>query len=156
MSRIRMIFAAAVILASAGIAQAAPTSSPQAAVLDRLAPAFATHDPARLASAFRAMGEYGLPAAEIVEASINAMGYRHLENGQVDEAIAVFDLNTETFPRSANAWDSLADAMMSKGERQKAILYYHRAHELDAVEKTAELGRERLTTGHQCSPQMGS
>lgn len=156
MSRIRLAFATAAILASASIAHAAPISSPQAAVLDRLAPVFATQDPARLANAFRAMGDYGLPAADIVEASINAVGYRHLEKGEIDEAIAVFDLNTETFPLSPNAWDSLADALMSNGESDKAIRYYHRAHELHADEKTAELERERSAGGHQCSPEIGS
>ncbi len=103
------------ILAGAGSLQSAPLHAPQADVVGHLAAVFATHDPARIAHAYRAMGDYGLPAAEIVESTINAIGYDLLENGEIDAAIKVFDLNTQTFPLSANAWDSLAVAVMAKG-----------------------------------------
>jgi hypothetical protein len=62
------------ILALAGNAQSAPVTAPQAEVVGHLAAAFATHDPARITHAYRAMGDYALPAADIVEATINAMG----------------------------------------------------------------------------------
>jgi hypothetical protein len=71
-----------------------------------LAAALATHDPVRVTYAYRAMGDSGRPAADIVESMINAMGYVLLENGEIDAAIRVFDLNAETFPLSANTWDS--------------------------------------------------
>ena len=61
-----------------------PIYAPQAEVIGHLAAAFATHDPARITYAFRAMGNYGMPAADIVESSVNAMGYRLLENGEID------------------------------------------------------------------------
>ena len=103
------------ILAGAGNLLSAPINAPQAEVVGHLAAAFATHDPARITHAYRAMGDYGLPAADIVESTINAIGYDLLENGEIDAAIKVFDLNTQTFPLSANAWDSLAVAVMAKG-----------------------------------------
>ena len=70
------------------------------------------------------MGDYGLPAADIVESTVNAMGYELLENGEIDAAIKVFDLNAETFPLSANTWDSLAEAAMTKGDHETANRYY--------------------------------
>ncbi len=131
MIRLRLGLVLTILAACAGNVQSAPIYAPQAEVMDRLAAVFATCDPVRLAVAFRAMGDYGLPAADIVESSINAMGYRHLENSEIATAISVFQLNTDTFPASANTWDSLGEAIMTKGDHETAIRYYRRSLELD-------------------------
>ena len=81
MNRLQLAFALTILISSAGNVQSAPVHAPEAEVMGHLAAAFATHDPVRITFAYRAMGDYGLPAAGIVEASINAMGYRLLENG---------------------------------------------------------------------------
>ncbi len=120
MIRLRLAFALTTLAVFAGNVQSAPLHAPQAEVIGHLAAAFATHDPARITFAYRAMGDYGKPAADIVEATINAMGYELLANGEVEAAIKVFDLNTQTFPLSANTWDSLAEASMSKGDHEMA------------------------------------
>ncbi len=124
MIRLRLAFALTTLAVFAGNVQSAPLHAPQAEVIGHLAAAFATHDSARITFAYRAMGDYGKPAADIVEATINAMGYELLANGEVEAAIKVFDLNTQTFPLSANTWDSLAEASMSKGDHEMAIRYY--------------------------------
>ncbi len=131
MIRLRLAFALTTLAVCAGNVQSAPIHAPQAEVMDRLAVAFATRDPARLTMAFRAMGDYGMPAADIVESSINAMGYRHLENNEIEAAISVFQLNTDTVPISANTCDSLGEAIMNKGDHETAIRYYRRSLELD-------------------------
>ena len=131
MNRLRLAFALTILACCAGNVQSAPLYAPQAEVIDHLAAAFAAHDPARITYAFRAMGNSAMPAADIVESSVNAMGYRLLENGEIDAAIKVFDLNTETFPLSANAWDSLAEAIMAKGDHETAIRYYRVSLKLD-------------------------
>ncbi len=124
MIRLRLGFALTILAACAGNVQSAPLCAPQAEVVGHLAAAFATHDPVRVTYAYRAIGDYGLPAADIVESMINAMGYKLLDNGEIDAAIMVFDLNAETFPLSANTWDSLAEATMTKGDHETAIHYY--------------------------------
>ena len=68
-----------ILAAGAGNVQSAPLHAPQADVVSHLGAAFATHDPARISHAYRAMGDYALPAADIVEATINAIGYDLLE-----------------------------------------------------------------------------
>ncbi len=123
MTRLRLAFALAILVACAGNVYSAPLSAPQAEVIGHLAAALATHDPARITFAYRAMGDYGKPAADFVESTVNAMGYELLENGEIEAAIKVFDLNTETFPLSANAWDSLAEAVMTKGDHETASRY---------------------------------
>ena len=155
MTRLRLGFALTILAASAGNLQAAPICAPQAEVINRLAAAFATHDPARLSMAYRAMGVYGAPAAHIVESTINAMGYRHLENSEIDAAISVFELNIDTFPESANTWDSLAEAIMAKGDREMAIRYYRRSLDLDPDNRNAARMIERMAGEQQLSHASG-
>ena len=78
------------------------------------------------------------PAEKLDEARINSLGYDLLRARKTDEAIAVFRLNTEDFPASANTWDSLAEAYMIKGEKAKAIEYYKKSLVLDPNNKGAE------------------
>lgn len=134
-----------ILAACAGNVQSAPLHAPQAEVVGHLAAAFATHDPARITHAYRAMGDYGLPAAEIVESTVNTMGYELLASGAVDAAIKVFDLNAETFPLSANTWDSLAEAIMAKGDHESAIHYYRVSLKLDPESNNAAQMIERMT-----------
>ena len=124
MMRLRLVFALTILVGAAANILSAPIDAPKAEVMGHLSAAFATQDPARITAAYRAMGDYGKPAAEIVESSVNAMGYELLANGEIEAAIKVFDLNTQTFPMSANAWDSLAEAIMTKGDHDTAIRYY--------------------------------
>jgi len=155
MNRFRLGLALTILAGSAATVQSAPINLPQADVLERLAPALATHDPARLTMAFRAMGDYGMPAAEVVEASVNATGYRRLESNEVEAAISVFELNAGTFPDSANAWDSLGEAVMMKGDHEMAIRYYRRSLELDPENRNASNMLERLLDAPQLSHASG-
>lgn len=55
------------------------------------------------------------------EARLNRIGYRLLGDGSIDAAIAAFRLNVETYPDSANAYDSLSDGLESSGELRQAL-----------------------------------
>ena len=156
MIRLRLGFALTILAACAGNAQSAPLIAPQAEVVGHLAAAFATHDPVRVTYAYRAMGKSGLPAADIVESMINAMGYELVENGEIDAAIMVFDLNVETFPLSANTWDSLAEAVMTKGDHESAIRYYRVALKLDPKSINAAQMIERMTAEQQFTYASGN
>ena len=65
------------------------------------------------------------------ESEFNSIAYRYLGDKEYTKAIAVFTFNTKAYPRSANAWDSLAEAYMIKGENEKAIKFYKKALELN-------------------------
>jgi cyclase len=43
------------------------------------------------------------------ERAFNALGYQFLRERKIPEAVAVFEMNAETFPESWNVWDSLAE-----------------------------------------------
>ena len=61
------------------------------------------------------------------ERQINNLGYEYLRKGMIDDAIALFQLNVQLYPTSANAYDSLAEAYMDKGSNDLAIHYYKEA-----------------------------
>jgi len=54
------------------------------------------------------------------EGPINAMGYEALQGGRVDDAIGLFELNVELHPESANTYDSLGDAYLAAGKKDRA------------------------------------
>jgi len=79
------------------------------------------------------------------ESDTNAFGYSLLRRKQVNEAIEVFKLNVEAYPQSANAYDSLGEAFMLKGDKEKAIENYQRALALDPTMESAKRALQKLT-----------
>lgn len=54
---------------------------------------------------------------------MNSLGYELMGKDKIEAAIAVFNLNIESFPKSANAYDSISDAYIKKGEIKLAVEY---------------------------------
>ncbi len=65
------------------------------------------------------------------ESTVNFQGYTFIRQKNLEKAEELFKLNTEYFPNSANAWDSLAEVYMLKGNQDLAIKYYKRSLELN-------------------------
>ncbi len=65
--------------------------------------------------------------APFSEPRLNNAGYRFLQEGRVDEAIELFKLNVQAFPESWNAYDSLAEGYMTRGDRALAIANYEKS-----------------------------
>ena len=70
---------------------------------------------------------YSIPVPENL---INQIGYRLLTDNKPEEAIAVFKLNTERYPNSANVYDSLAEAYERGGRLDLAEPLYDKARVL--------------------------
>lgn len=85
------------------------------------------------------------------EGEFNVAGYNILGAGQYQEAIFVFQLITELFPNSANAWDSLAEGFLKAGNIEKAKELYNKALSMDVDGPTGRNAREmllRIENGH--------
>ena len=67
------------------------------------------------------------------EAELNAYGYQLLGAGKNDKAIEIFVLNTQRFPKSANAWDSLGEGYFTKGDKQNAITSFKKSLSLNPL-----------------------
>lgn len=77
---------------------------------------------------------------------LNRIGYQFLNKGMMDEAIAVFIINTKYFPDIANTYDSLGEAYMLKGEKNLALENYKKSLELNPNNKNAEQKINELKT----------
>lgn len=79
------------------------------------------------------------------EEKFNNAGYELLGRQNVEGALFVFRLNTQLYPGSANAWDSFAEANWKAGDKEKAVMYYKKAIELDPRGATGQNARSMLT-----------
>ena len=73
------------------------------------------------------------------EAAVNRLGYKLLWGNKTKEAITVFEWNASAFPKSANVYNSLADAQARADEREKALASYKKSLEMDAENPNATL-----------------
>jgi hypothetical protein len=86
----------------------------------------------------------GMKAGIATEESINALGYSYLNSGKTEMAIAVFTFNVRQFPKSANAYDSLGEALMRAGRFDESIINYRKAVELDPGNDNAKKLIEKM------------
>ena len=85
------------------------------------------------------------PDLYVAESELNAFGYRLLRTKQVNEAIEVLKLNVEAYPQSANVYDSLGEAYMVSGDKEKAIENYQKALAIDPTMESAKEALKKLT-----------
>ncbi|RFP65702.1 serine hydrolase [Hymenobacter lapidiphilus] len=77
------------------------------------------------------------PVYALPEDAINAWGYSLIEQGQLTDALSVFQLNVRLYPTSANTYDSLAETYAALGNRKLASRHYTRALQLNPQNRTA-------------------
>ena len=85
--------------------------------------------------------------AGVAEGRLNNLGYRLAGEGPagVPKAVAILKLNTELYPRSANASDSLSEVYVTGGDRARGLEAARKVLELlPADEKLDNATKERL------------
>ncbi|HSB11974.1 MAG TPA: serine hydrolase [Blastocatellia bacterium] len=80
----------------------------------------------------------------VQEARFNDIGYSLLREKKFADAIAVFKLNVELYPKSANVYDSLGEAYAESGQKELAIVNYKKSLELDPNNRNAVRMLEKL------------
>lgn len=71
------------------------------------------------------------------ESQLNELGYLLLRNGKRKEAVEIFKLNVEAYPKGFNTYDSLAEAYAATDQRDLAIANYKKSIELNPENKSA-------------------
>ncbi|MBE0433155.1 amidohydrolase family protein [candidate division WOR-3 bacterium] len=80
------------------------------------------------------------------ENELNSLGYRLLKMKKTREAIEIFRINVETYPRSATVYDSPAEAFVASGDRELVIKNYEKSLELNPENSNAVEALRKLTT----------
>jgi CubicO group peptidase (beta-lactamase class C family) len=71
------------------------------------------------------------------ERGLNLLGYGLLQEGKPGAALGIFRFMVDTYPSSANAYDSLGEGLAAAGRREEAVKAYARSLELDPSSRNA-------------------
>ncbi len=83
-------------------------------------------------------------AYDLGEDQLNALGYLVLGRGDVAAAVRLFELNVEMHPEAWNPHDSLGEATLAAGDRDRAVASYQRALTLNPTSESTREVLERL------------
>jgi len=86
------------------------------------------------------------------ESEFNTLGYVFLFGGDVDEALAVFELNVKMNPESWNVYDSFGEGLLAAGNYDEARKYYEKSLALNPENEngTKMLAKiEKLESGEE-------
>jgi imidazolonepropionase-like amidohydrolase len=109
-----------------------------------LDPALQTGDPATIVKALDALTNPPAEVRAFVESEINRIGYRLMSQNKIAAAVDAFQVNVQEFPNSANAYDSLGEALLKAGDRDRAIAAYQKALVADPNYASSKQALEQL------------
>jgi len=128
----------------AGILFGKPYKEPQRDIADTLYNTVIEKDAQAAVKQYRELKETQKDAYDFGVQQLNNLGYRLLQMKRTKDAIEIFKLNVEMYPKAANTYDSLGEAYMENGDKNLAIQNYKKSLELNpkndnAVEKLKKL-----------------
>jgi hypothetical protein len=112
-------------------------SEPKIALEDALLPVFIENGLDAMIAKYKEIKANEPDVYNFKEGQLNSLGYTFLQGNNIDAAIEVLKLNCETYPTSANVYDSLGEAYMIKGDKANAILNYEKSLELNPDNENA-------------------
>jgi tetratricopeptide (TPR) repeat protein len=80
---------------------------------------------------------YGKGGYDFSDRALGSMARELLEQHKTDEAIAILQLCTSEYPKSAIAWDGLAEAYAAAGKPRIAEIYYRKSLEIEPANENA-------------------
>jgi TolA-binding protein len=95
---------------------------------------------------YRKLKESNPSDPAVAEQRFNRAGYQYLQKKDYARAIAVFRLNTQLYPDSANTYDSLGEALEGSGDKAGAIAMYRKT--LEVAAKHGEAGQNGDAKAH--------
>ena len=78
------------------------------------------------------------------QGELNSLGYQLVGQKKLSEAIRIFQLNVEAYPKSSNVYDSLGEAYLEAGNKPQAIANYQIALQLNPKNRTASSALQKL------------
>jgi tetratricopeptide (TPR) repeat protein len=77
-------------------------------------------------------GEY-----DFGEQELNLLGYKLWSVSKIDEAVEIFKMNVVAYPSSSNAYESLGEAYLNKGDKNQAEVCFRESLKLDPANQDA-------------------
>jgi len=75
---------------------------------------------------------------DLSESAINGFCYQLMNQGNKEEALELYKLNTELYPNGFNAFDSYCECLLLSGDKENAIIAYKKSLELNPNNSNAE------------------
>lgn len=69
---------------------------------------------------------------------MNNFGYQLMNQGEKEEALKIFKLNTELHPNASNTFDSYGECLLDLGDKENAIIAYKKSLELNPENENAK------------------
>ena len=114
-----------------GILNGQPIEPPKKFVSEVLYKIAVEKNVASVIAEYRKLKAEDSPTYDFSENELNILGYQLLSMKRMKDAIEIFKLNVEMFPKSANLYDTLGEAYLADGQRNLALANYKMAIELD-------------------------
>jgi len=108
-----------------------PFDAPKKSLSETLAKTAKEKDAAAVVAEYRKLKTENAQMYDFSEAELNTVGYQLLGMKRQKEAIEIFKLNVEMFPKSSNPYDSLGEAYLADNQKELALANYKKAVELD-------------------------
>ena len=109
-----------------------------ASIIDALQAGLRSGGVEGLEAAYRAYKDDPANGAIYTERDANGMGYALMNQGLLEAAVRLFELNSESYPRSFNAWDSLAEGYLNQERYDEAIEHYQKSLDLNPANQNAK------------------
>ena len=73
----------------------------------------------------------------VSEDGINSFGYELMAEGKLNDALEIFQLNTQLYPKGFNTWDSLGECLMALNRKEESVKAYKKSLELNPNNENA-------------------
>lgn len=108
-----------------------PIELPKKSIAETLYKIAVGKDVAAAITEYQKLKAANSPIYDFSESELNTVGYQLIGIKRVKDAIEIFKLNVEMFPKSSNPYDSLGEAYLSDDQKDLALVNYKKAVELD-------------------------
>ena len=108
-----------------------PAEKPKKSIAETLYPVAKNKGGAAAVAEYRKLKSGNSDMYDFSERELNTLGYQMLGLGKTGDAIEIFKLNVEMFPKASNPYDSLGEAYLKAGNKQLALANYKKSVELN-------------------------
>ncbi len=114
-----------------------PVDPPKKSIAETLYKIAVEKNAASAITEYRKLKTANSTTFDFAETELNTLGYQLLGMKRTKDAIEIFKLNVEMFPKSSNPYDSLGEAYLEDNQKDLALINYKKAFELDPTNSNA-------------------